>query len=1195
MGDAHSHSHSHSHSTRVSRRIVAHSRPNEGFREHYVRDDVDYDAFALSRVDKRTNEERERARLRVAVCAIDVVKTYSDALTLCASEFVFVLARSRVDALAMRSECANDRALVRKIRSTFTSNGARAFVEMDDAHVSEVVRAIGAIDANDDDRRGREGERTKETWTRERAIASVIARSRGDGEDVVVVSCAMARERERRGANANAMPVKTTCASASTFAREYVTSAEGKKAFEDAFDANEATREEDEGASEDGGGDDDDDDDDDARRGKRNASRTWKTSSAFEPYEPHRSASAIEQGVATGEFARGALVVTKLGVKCEGFVTCANARVLISSKRAMNRAIHGDVVAVRVDARALEEEANGRTGVDDGESAALARFPASTFACAGSVVGIIERKVRDVVACLDAEDEEDIARDPRAKRSSALCVPMDAKIVKVKILTRRARELVGARFVVRIDGWQTHQRYPAGRLVKILGPAGDVDVEMAALLARFDIPSEPFGQSALAELPREGANWVVPPSEVDARRDLRHHRACSIDPPGCTDVDDALSVYALPERNPSNGGVYEVGVHIADVSYFVREGSALDFEARARGTTVYLVNRRLDMLPALLSENLASLLENRDRLAVSCVWTLNEHLDIVDVWFGRTVIRSRHQMTYYQAQAIHDERPAPEGEPSFDAAETTAVREDLRTLVVFANRVNNIRVAHGAVELESAELRFETDAQTQSPTEVLRKQEVPMMRVVAELMILANSAVARATHQTFPGCTLLRRHAPPREDGFQELARLASARGVALDCSSGEALNASLARVASSADADVTTLFKGLATRAMSEAQYVSSGSTSSVEGGFGHYGLALTYYTHFTSPIRRYADVIVHRQLIAAVEARAHVGSNASLESIATHLNERNRASKHAQSRCGEIYLLWLLREKPMIEPAIIHEVRDDGVLVFLPSFHIKAPIKFLDENGDVIEELRVSEFVATDGDDGAKWLEAAPSVGVAGATTRRRVVASGCDVLDVVRDGQVVRSYSLLQKLWVQLSCKQSRTHGPRLELRALDAERHSGAREAAERRAEMKYPSTAPAPAMSLSHVMRQIIAGKSSSIDDDRDAELADKLNVPAKRSRRWTPLAEPLARLDLNLDPAPLDPRVVIDDERTCLWVPRTKRALARAKSLAIRRKTARAWARCFATRPFGALGRARFHRRLARFERLRDDAERVRA
>ncbi|KAK3258973.1 hypothetical protein CYMTET_32006 [Cymbomonas tetramitiformis] len=171
--------------------------------------------------------------------------------------------------------------------------------------------------------------------------------------------------------------------------------------------------------------------------------------------------------------------------------------------------------------------------------------------------------------------------------------------------------------------------------------------------------------------------WRIPEEEIARRRDLRgpEHRTASIDPPGCVDVDDALSVHALP------GGGWEVGVHIADVSHFVRAGGALDMEARARGTTVYLVDRRLDMLPGVLSENLCSLLAGVDRLAVSVLWTLTPDLEVTDVWFGRTVIHSAHKLTYQQAQAMFDrtEMPPPSdpAAPPINGREQQRIREDL--------------------------------------------------------------------------------------------------------------------------------------------------------------------------------------------------------------------------------------------------------------------------------------------------------------------------------------------------------------------------------------------------------------------------------------------------------------------------------------------------------------------------------------
>lgn len=1020
---------------------------------------------------------------------------------------------------------------------------ANVFV-FDDAHCEEVVRMMGG---------GR---------TREAAVAAHYARKLGGTIPVVVASDAQAAA---RAAGRGVVDQGVVVVSVEEFVERYCVGEE----YAGARAAYEAAR---------------DGEEDDGVPGTR--------------YDAHRSESDLAMGLSEGAILKGTLRVKALGVRCEGFVD----GVFIPSKHAMNRAMHGDVVAVEVEPESewrassvntvLEDENVRESDVSTSSSAPRVRT--------GKVVGILRRASLDVVACLDATDEEEITRNPLAQRNGALCVPMDSKMVKVKLLTRRASDLVGKRFVVRLDRWRENQRYPNGHLIRVLGDVGDVDGEMAALLARYEIPVEPFGSRALADLPREGVNWVVPDEELASRRDLRHHRACSIDPPGCTDVDDALSVHVLTEtERATSGGAFEIGVHIADVSYFVRPGSALDHEAQTRGTTVYLVDRRLDMLPGLLSENLASLLERQDRLAVSCVWTVDENLDVVDVWFGRTVIHSRHQMTYYQAQAIYDGQPPPldSGTKFSNDSDISNVREDLQTLVAFANKTNAIRVAHGAVELESAELRFETDAQTKSPTELIQKTEVPMMRVVAELMILANSAAARTTHLAFPSCALLRRHAPPREDGFEELAKLAASKGFDLDCSSGEALNASLARIAATSDPAITTLFKGLATRAMSEAQYVSSGSISATEGGFGHYGLALTYYTHFTSPIRRYADIVVHRQLIAAVEAldpkrRTSSGSNAltrqPLDPLAEHLNERNRASKRAQSRCGEIYLLWLLREKPMVEHAVVHEIRDDGVMVFLPTFHIKAPVRLVDDDGNAIEELRASEFVDApkNSSSGSKWLQAAPSVGREGLKLRR----SG-DTLEVVRssDGVAVRSYALLQTVWVQMTCKHARAHGPKLELRLLDAEEHVGARDA-----RIALSRSAPQPrASSLSAAMKSVLKAKTSlakgdvaSHDDKNDDDLAenralDRLNVPSKSLALRSALAAPLSRLNLR-DDAFVTVDAGPDAALRVVLTNLSKRPSAR--EFDARRRAYAAWARLVSTRSAGDAGRARRARRLRRAE-----------
>lgn len=191
----------------------------------------------------------------------------------------------------------------------------------------------------------------------------------------------------------------------------------------------------------------------------------------------------------------------------------------------------------------------------------------------------------------------------------------------MRLRSQRLKELVNMRIVIMIDAWQLGAPHPMGHLLRVLGPVGEIGVETEALLVESDLASTDFTPNVLADLVDFSADdWQIPQAEIEARRDLRGtHLICSIDPPGCRDVDDALHAFE------NQDGDYECGVHIADVTYYVREKSNLDEEARLRGTTIYLTDRRINMLPVLLSEGLCSLLEGVDRLAVSVIWTLDRN------------------------------------------------------------------------------------------------------------------------------------------------------------------------------------------------------------------------------------------------------------------------------------------------------------------------------------------------------------------------------------------------------------------------------------------------------------------------------------------------------------------------------------------------------------------------------------------
>lgn len=273
----------------------------------------------------------------------------------------------------------------------------------------------------------------------------------------------------------------------------------------------------------------------------------------------------------------------------------------------------------------------------------------------GRVVGVIKRNWRTYVCHLDRS-----SLPPSALTSSAsvaiFASPVSRSIPRIRILTRQAAVLAGQKFLVSIDRWSTTSKYPEGHFVRVLGAVGSKEGELESLLEEWEVPYRPFSAAILDCLPKEGESWVVPPKNDDpknvwaGRVDLRDEIICSIDPPGCQDIDDALHAKRLP-----NGNI-QAGVHIADVSHFVHPDNPMDAEAASRGTTVYLVDKRIDMLPHLLGTNLCSLRPYVERLAFSVIWEMNEDAEIVDIKFTKSVIASKEAFTYEAAQIRKDDK-----------------------------------------------------------------------------------------------------------------------------------------------------------------------------------------------------------------------------------------------------------------------------------------------------------------------------------------------------------------------------------------------------------------------------------------------------------------------------------------------------------------------------------------------------------
>ncbi|KAJ2000388.1 exosome catalytic subunit dis3 [Coemansia thaxteri] len=546
----------------------------------------------------------------------------------------------------------------------------------------------------------------------------------------------------------------------------------------------------------------------------------------------------------------------------------------------------------------------------------------------GRVVGVIRRNWRSYCAFLDPSFANRGARASNAPVSVSV-LAMDRRIPKIKIRTRQVDVLSGQRFVVAIDSWPKESRYPQGHFVRALGDAGDKATETEVLLLEHDVPFQPFTKNVRADLPPEGDKWLldVDRDQVSSgkRRDLRHIDICSIDPPGCTDIDDALHAIRLPNGN------FQVGVHIADVTNFVKPNTAMDKEAAHRSTTVYLVDRRIDMLPELLGTNLCSLMSNVDRLAFSCIWELGQDASIVSVTFHKSVIHSKASLTYEEAQNRIDD-------PSLQ----DPITNNIRDLNMLAKKLRKRRIEAGALTLSSPEVRFRLENDSQDPVDVEMKALKETNALVEEFMLLANISVAGKIYEQFPDSALLRRHPEPPAQNFDNLQHALKPIGIQLETGSSLALAQSLDRAVLDSDPYFNNLLRILTTRCMMQAQYFCSGSCTPEE--FRHYGLATGIYTHFTSPIRRYADVMVHRLLHASIDRDAVYGSELTdkikMNEQSDVLNHRHRMAQQASRSSVELYTNLFFKGKTVEELGYVTQILQNGFGVLIPNYGIEGVV---------------------------------------------------------------------------------------------------------------------------------------------------------------------------------------------------------------------------------------------------------------
>jgi ribonuclease R len=488
----------------------------------------------------------------------------------------------------------------------------------------------------------------------------------------------------------------------------------------------------------------------------------------------------------------------------------------------------------------------------------------------GKVVHVLEPKHQEFIGLVE-------------KKNTTYRLVPDNRRIHIRIMLPNATETdEGMKAIAVITSWKSPLTEPIGELTEILGPAGDHETEMQAIIRNGGFSAnfpEPVAQAAQTlhtqkdEIFKAAVAATAGPKPT--RRDMRDVPTCTIDPKDAKDFDDAISLRTLGD------GIFEIGIHIADVSHYVIEGDSIDKEAQERGTSIYLVDRVIPMLPEVLSNDLCSLRPNEDRLAFSAVFTMQKDGSINDEWFGQTIIHSDRRFSYEEAQSVLDK---DEGD----------LHKELTQLMEISRILRKKRYQAGAIAFDQPEVKFELDTNGK-PIRAYTKERTETMLMIEDYMLLANRKVAEhvyklAKDKARNAVFVYRIHDVPNPEKIEDLSIFLHALGYELKTNRGmveaKDINRLLREIEGSPEEN---LIKTATIRSMAKAVYTTK--------NIGHFGLAFKYYTHFTSPIRRYPDLMAHRLLRKHLNGSQISGKElAKYEKLSVQSSERELTAVQAE-----------------------------------------------------------------------------------------------------------------------------------------------------------------------------------------------------------------------------------------------------------------------------------------------------------